>query len=250
MDRHKQSKVHLEKLNASFDGLNDNQSPKINKSKILPCGKCDKCLLADCGTCNSCLNKIKFGGNGSLRKRCEFRSCPIQQKLKQELRASKDPKSPNGEGMDMFDSQVKEETQIHLKNLEEMGEESNNFPNSTEIMNYDYELIPEIISEQIIVDLIGQISFAPLQYETATTPNQYTCRVCEDSFASIDQLTKHLSLAHEGKKPSQMGLKRVNLWSNELENVTDEHENYGKRKSMHEGNATPELSKKRRSSMN
>ena len=69
MDRHNLSKAHLEKLNATFDGLNDNQSPQIRKSKITPsgkitptgkitpCGKCDKCLLADCGTCNHCFDK-------------------------------------------------------------------------------------------------------------------------------------------------------------------------------------------------
>ena len=90
-------------------------------------------------------------------------------------------------------------------------------------MDYDYELIPDIISEQIIVDLIGQISFDPPQYETATTsngkrksiqdgnetaelskkrrssmnlPKRFKCPYCTANYSKKDNLKKHVKQHH------------------------------------------------------
>ena len=72
---------------------NDSEQEKQNlfkNGKIWPCGKCEQCLRKDCGLCVPCLDKKKFGGKNTLRKKCVLKICPIQEKLKQEQQASKD----------------------------------------------------------------------------------------------------------------------------------------------------------------
>eukprot|EP00578_Thalassiosira_sp_NH16_P001169 CAMPEP_0181141310 /NCGR_PEP_ID=MMETSP1071-20121207/35756_1 /TAXON_ID=35127 /ORGANISM="Thalassiosira sp., Strain NH16" /LENGTH=435 /DNA_ID=CAMNT_0023228293 /DNA_START=357 /DNA_END=1664 /DNA_ORIENTATION=- len=39
------------------------------------CEECANCLRDDCGACRSCLDKTKFGGMNTLRKRCVHRLC-------------------------------------------------------------------------------------------------------------------------------------------------------------------------------
>jgi len=78
------------KVDESSKDLKVSDEKKITGNKrIWPCGKCEKCLLDDCGDCIPCVNKKKNGGTGKLKQKCVEKSCPIQEKLKQELRASK-----------------------------------------------------------------------------------------------------------------------------------------------------------------
>ena len=40
------------------------------------CGRCDRCLrLDDCGQCDYCLDKPKFGGPNTKRRKCRLRTC-------------------------------------------------------------------------------------------------------------------------------------------------------------------------------
>lgn len=39
------------------------------------CRKCPGCLIEDCGKCNYCLDKPKFGGPNTLKKKCINRRC-------------------------------------------------------------------------------------------------------------------------------------------------------------------------------
>ena len=39
------------------------------------CRKCPGCLIEDCGRCNYCLDKPKFGGPNTLKKKCINRRC-------------------------------------------------------------------------------------------------------------------------------------------------------------------------------
>ena len=39
------------------------------------CGECETCLREDCGECRFCLDKPKFGGPNSLKRRCYHRWC-------------------------------------------------------------------------------------------------------------------------------------------------------------------------------
>lgn len=39
------------------------------------CRKCSGCLVEDCGRCNYCLDKPKFGGANTLKKKCVNRRC-------------------------------------------------------------------------------------------------------------------------------------------------------------------------------
>ena len=73
--------------------VHDGEPEKQNlfkNGKIWPCGKCEQCLRKDCGLCVPCLDKKKFGGKNTLRKKCVLKFCPIQEKLKQEQQALKD----------------------------------------------------------------------------------------------------------------------------------------------------------------
>jgi len=78
------------KVNESSKDLKVSDEKKSTGNKrIWPCGKCEQCLLDDCGDCIPCVNKKKNGGTGKLKQKCVEKSCPIQEKLKQELRVSK-----------------------------------------------------------------------------------------------------------------------------------------------------------------
>ena len=44
----------------------------------------------------------------------------------------------------------------------------------------------------------------PMRKSSAIHENLYMCRVCEDSFATVEQLTNHLSSVHEGKNPIEL----------------------------------------------
>ena len=74
----------------------------------------------------------------------------------------------------------------------------------------------------------------PMRKSSAIHENLYMCRVCEESFATVDRLTnhlsavherkKHISSVHEGQKPRQMGWKQINLWSKKLKKISEDHE--------------------------
>ncbi|XP_074596298.1 uncharacterized protein LOC141851450 isoform X2 [Brevipalpus obovatus] len=46
------------------------------------CRKCAGCLVEDCGKCNYCLDKPKFGGANTLKKKCILRKCLLQEQQK------------------------------------------------------------------------------------------------------------------------------------------------------------------------
>ncbi|XP_053208880.1 orphan steroid hormone receptor 2-like [Panonychus citri] len=48
------------------------------------CRKCAGCLVEDCGKCNYCLDKPKFGGANTLKKKCIQRKCLLQEQQKLE----------------------------------------------------------------------------------------------------------------------------------------------------------------------
>jgi len=50
-------------------------SSPSGRFKNLNCKVCHKCTTPDCGNCKNCLDKIKFGGQSILRKRCVNRVC-------------------------------------------------------------------------------------------------------------------------------------------------------------------------------
>jgi len=47
-----------------------------------PCGTCDGCKLTkpedDCGTCKFCLDKPKFGGSNTIRRKCILKKCKFE----------------------------------------------------------------------------------------------------------------------------------------------------------------------------
>jgi hypothetical protein len=42
---------------------------------LLACGRCPNCLAPECARCPACLDKPKFGGPNTLRRRCDDRKC-------------------------------------------------------------------------------------------------------------------------------------------------------------------------------
>ena len=52
------------------------QKPKLStRTKMSPCGFCDKCKSNDCGRCPPCKDKTKFGGPGKRNMKCVMRAC-------------------------------------------------------------------------------------------------------------------------------------------------------------------------------
>ena len=45
------------------------------KTKKRRCGQCEGCKKEDCGECKYCLDKPKFGGPGTIRKKCRHKEC-------------------------------------------------------------------------------------------------------------------------------------------------------------------------------
>eukprot|EP00966_Prymnesium_polylepis_P124356 2875766-Prymnesium_polylepis.1 len=52
--------------------------------RVVACGECDACHRDDCGTCANCRSKLKFGGTGTLKKRCIRRVCSLREQPLQE----------------------------------------------------------------------------------------------------------------------------------------------------------------------
>lgn len=51
-------------------------SPFSQRVLIQACGRCERCLrLDDCGSCDYCLDKPKFGGPNTKRRKCRQRTC-------------------------------------------------------------------------------------------------------------------------------------------------------------------------------
>lgn len=45
------------------------------RRKRQSCGECENCLRDDCGECENCMDKVKFGGRGTKRRKCEKKKC-------------------------------------------------------------------------------------------------------------------------------------------------------------------------------
>ncbi len=45
------------------------------KGRLIKCGICEACVRDDCGECKPCLDKPKFGGRNTMRRRCCKRQC-------------------------------------------------------------------------------------------------------------------------------------------------------------------------------
>ena len=48
---------------------------KVQRARGPNCGECDACLRDDCGKCKACLDKPKFGGPNTMKRRCFNRYC-------------------------------------------------------------------------------------------------------------------------------------------------------------------------------
>lgn len=70
------------------DGLNRKNTNGTNPGrKVAGCRACSGCLADDCGKCHYCLDKPKFGGGNTLKKKCVTKRCLMQ---------SHKIRSPNG----------------------------------------------------------------------------------------------------------------------------------------------------------
>lgn len=55
--------------------------PKPKEKKLARCMTCAPCLREDCGKCDACLDKVKFGGTGTLKQSCVHRNCENLQEI-------------------------------------------------------------------------------------------------------------------------------------------------------------------------
>lgn len=64
---------------ADSDKSNDPCSKNANGTnpgrKVAGCRACQGCLAEDCGSCHYCLDKPKFGGGNTLKKKCVTKKC-------------------------------------------------------------------------------------------------------------------------------------------------------------------------------
>lgn len=57
-----------------------NRKPTRRKRKN-SCGECENCQREDCGKCSSCKDKVKFGGAGKKKQKCEEKRCLSKETL-------------------------------------------------------------------------------------------------------------------------------------------------------------------------
>lgn len=60
------------------DGVSQKNSNSSNPGrKVAGCRACTGCLADDCGKCHYCLDKPKFGGGNTLKKKCVTKRCLV-----------------------------------------------------------------------------------------------------------------------------------------------------------------------------
>lgn len=77
-----QSEVRSPVLTASRSlngGVSQGSSALASGRKGTGCRQCSNCLSDDCGKCNYCLDKPKFGGPNTLKKKCIQKKCLLVQ---------------------------------------------------------------------------------------------------------------------------------------------------------------------------
>ncbi|KAL7543463.1 hypothetical protein ACHAXR_012751 [Thalassiosira sp. AJA248-18] len=60
---------------ASTSSKSKSSKQKVTKARGPNCGNCTACLRKDCGECRECLDKPKFGGPNTIKRRCANRFC-------------------------------------------------------------------------------------------------------------------------------------------------------------------------------
>jgi len=53
-----------------------NDTTRAGGKRRRACGECEACRREDCGECRCCKDKKKFGGPGTMKKKCIERVCP------------------------------------------------------------------------------------------------------------------------------------------------------------------------------
>jgi len=72
--------THKEEEEEEEESLPPTPSPEktartISRARGPNCGECEACLRDDCGECRACLDKRKFGGPNTMKRRCLQRHC-------------------------------------------------------------------------------------------------------------------------------------------------------------------------------
>mmetsp|Transcript_5980 Transcript_5980/g.11311 ORF Transcript_5980/g.11311 Transcript_5980/m.11311 type:complete len:2522 (+) Transcript_5980:139-7704(+) len=66
--------------------------PKPKEKKLARCMNCAPCLREDCGECEACLDKLKFGGTGTLKQSCVHRNCEHLKEIPVKAKRGRPPK--------------------------------------------------------------------------------------------------------------------------------------------------------------
>ena len=148
-------------------------------------------MIIDCGQCLPCLDKIKFGGKNSLRKRCVHKVCPIQEKLKQELEASKQPEISESLPLNNDENTIKKS-----QNTDETIEKTNEIITENPCSSNGDNEFGLVFKED------ENIFWPPIENKT-NDDKPFMCNVCEYSFGQIEELTSHLSTVHESNTENE-----------------------------------------------
>jgi hypothetical protein len=173
------------------------------------CNECRNCVREECGSCKNCADMVKFGGKGSLKKKCVKRECLI---LRKEV-SSGGSVSSSDDDDEGFDSDIEAEEKLYIKTLRDrrvMAErekreaaehekeyeqlEANerffhrNKKKSDRQLQREAEMKAFIESDIRIVDPGGATSWSGLQECKECCDESDTCRFCNNYYG--EEVTK------------------------------------------------------------